>query len=139
MGDLGIVGLALRAGKLAAGDAAVSEAVTDKRVRLICTAMDASERILDRARHMPDRCNGLYTSTPFTRAELGAALGLRECGIIAFLDPGFAWMFAKKLAEIDRERYGALEEALEGRKDRALLRKAKKNSGGTRRNQARGG
>jgi len=137
--QLGLVGLALRAGKLAAGDTAVSEAVADKRVRLICTAVDASVRVLERAVHMPDRCNGLYASTPFTRAELGAALGLRECGIIAFLEPGFAWAFAKKLMEIDEMRYGALEEALRGRKDRAVRRKTKKHSGGTRKNQAKGG
>ena len=128
MGDrLGLVGLAWKTGKLAAGDTAVSEAVSEnKRVRLICTASDAGERVLERARHMPDRCNGLYVDTPFTRAELGAALGLKDCGIIAFLDPGFAWAFSKKLVEIDKERYGALEEALQGRKDRAVRRKVKK-------------
>ncbi|MCL2562781.1 MAG: hypothetical protein FWE08_01920 [Oscillospiraceae bacterium] len=139
---LGLVGLAWKAGKLAAGDAAVSDAVAEKRVRLICTASDASERVLERARYMPDRCNGLYAETPFTRMELGAALGLQECGIIAFLDAGFAWSFSKKLAEIDKERYGALEEALRGRKDRAEHRKDKKkhnSRGATRRNQARGG
>ena len=136
---LGLVGLSFRAGKLAAGDAAVREAVFAKRVRLICTAADASERVLEGAGRMPERCNGLYAQTPFTRAELGAALGLSDCGIIAFLDPGFAWVFAKKLVEIDGERYSALELELRARKDRAERRKAKKSSGGTRGNQARGG
>jgi len=136
---LGLAGLAFRAGKLAAGDAAVKEAVFGKRVRLICTASDAAERVLEGARRMPERCNGLYTDVPFTRLELGAALGLTECGIIAFLDPGFAWAFAKKLTEIDEARYRALEEELRARKDRAERRKGKKHSGGTRGNQARGG
>jgi len=135
--SLGLVGLAFKAGMLAAGDAAVSDAVSaNRRVRLICTAPDASERVRERAERMPERCNGLYVEIPFNRAELGAALGLKECGIIAFLDPGFAWAFAKKLAEIDAARYGALEEELRARKDRAGRRKAKKHSGG---NQARGG
>ena len=131
---LGLVGLAWRAGKLAAGDTAVSEAVdANKRVRLICTASDASGRVLERATDMPGRCNSLYAGTPFTRAELGAALGLKECGIIAFLDPGFAWSFAKKLKAIDNERYGALEEELRTRKDRAEHRREKKYQKPTRR------
>ena len=139
---LGLVGLAYRAGKLAAGDAAVSEAVHAKRVRLICTAADASGRVRERAERMPERCNGLYVDTPFTRTELGAALGLADCGIIAFLDPGFAWAFAKKLTEIDGGRYGALEEELRARKDRAERRRTKKSrgpGGPTSGNQAKGG
>ena len=136
---LGLVGLSYRAGKLAVGDAGVREAVFAKRVRLICTAADAGERVLEGARRMPERCNGLHTETSFTRAEIGAALGLLDCGIIAFLDPGFAWAFAKKLTEIDEERYGALEAELRARRDRAQKRKAKKSGGGTRGNQARGG
>jgi len=135
---LNLVGLAFKAGMLAAGDAAVSEAVTaNKRVRLICTAKDASARVIESAGRMPERCNGLYVDTPFTRDEFGAALGLKECGIIAFLDPGFAWAFSKKLAEIDAARYSALEEELRARKERAERRKAKKYGG--RGNQARGG
>ena len=136
---LGLVGLAFRAGKLAAGDAGVREAVFAKRARLICTAADASERVLEGARRMPERSNGLHVETPFTRAELGAALGLLDCGIIAFLDPGLAWAFAKKLLEIDGARYSALEAELRARQERALRRKAKKSGGGTRGNQARGG
>ena len=124
---MGLVGLAYKAGKLAVGDTAVSEAVTaNKRVRLIGTASDASERVIDRAERMPERCNGLYTALPFTRGELGVALGLKDCGIIAFLDPGFAWAFSNKLAEIDAVRYGALEAELRARKDRAERRKNKK-------------
>ena len=126
---LGLVGLAFRAGKLAVGDVGVREAVFAKRVRLICTASDASERVLEGARQMPERCNGLFTETPFTRGELGAALGLLECGIIAFLDPGFAWAFAKKLTEINHLRYSALEAELRARRDRAERRKTKKKRG----------
>ncbi|MCL2842467.1 MAG: hypothetical protein FWE28_03235 [Oscillospiraceae bacterium] len=131
---LKIVGLAFRAGKLAAGDAVVSEAVHAKRVRLICTASDASERVLERAKLMPERCNGLFTEIPFTKAELGAALGMNECGIIAFLDPGLAWAFGKKLLGIDEARYSVLTEELAARKGRAQRRWAKKHRpGGTRR------
>jgi len=138
--SLQLVGLAFKAGKLAVGDAAVSEAaVANKRVRLICTASDASERVRERAEQMPERCNGLYVALPVDRVALGAALGLKDCGIIAFLDPGFAWAFAKKLTEIDAARYGALEAELRARKDRAERRKQKKHGGGNRGNQARGG
>jgi len=128
---LRMVGLAFKAGKLSAGDAAVSEAVFAKRVRLICAAEDASERVIDRAELMPERCNGLFAKVPFTKQELGAALGLKECGIIAFLDPGLAWAFGKKLVEIDHARYSALEVELLSRKERAQRRKTKKYGGGS--------
>ena len=125
---LGIIGLALRAGKLAAGDSAVGEAVRHKKARLICTAKDAGERVRKSAELAPLRCNGLYTPLPFGRAELGGVLGLTDCGVIAFLDPGLAWAFAEKLAKADGETYGALELELKSRKDRAEKRKAKKEN-----------
>ena len=140
---LGLVGLAYKAGKLVAGDTEVSELVFEKRARLICTACDASERLVDRAQHMPDRCNGLYVALPYTQGELGRALGRETCSIIAFSDPGLSWAFANKLAEIDHERYNVLSEALAGRKDRADRRKVKKKTKKPKRrpshNQARGG
>ena len=140
---LGLVGLAYRAGKLVAGDTEVSEAVFEKRARLICVASDASGRLVDRAQEMPNRCNGLYVMLPYTQAELGKSLGRATCAIVAFLDPGLSWAFANKLAEIDHGRYNVLSEALEERKDRAIRRKVKKTSGKKKhrapRNQARGG
>ena len=123
---LGIIGLALRAGKLAVGDKAVSEAVRDKKARLICTAKDAGTRVRESAMRAPERCNGLYADTTIGRVQLGQALGLSDCGVIAFLDPGLAWAFAEKLAKADGDRYGTLEQELKSRKDRAEKRKAKK-------------
>jgi len=141
---LRLFGLAYKAGKLAVGDTAVSEAVFEKRVRLICTASDASQRTIERAQDMPSSCNGLYVSLPFTQAQMGKALGRASCSIAAFLDPGLSWAFANKLAQLDHERYNALSEALEARKDRAEHRKVKKTKRGKKRasaprNQARGG
>ncbi|MCL2367562.1 MAG: hypothetical protein FWC72_01055 [Oscillospiraceae bacterium] len=121
------VGLAYRAGKLAVGVEAVNEAVFLKRARLICTASDASERVVEGAERMPERCNGLYAAIPFTRTALGKALGLTECGIVAFLDPGLAWGFGKRLDEIDTGRYGALFAELTSRRDRAVRRRGKKH------------
>ena len=123
---LGIIGLALRAGKLAVGDKAVSEAVRDKKARLICTAADAAERVQESAKRAPARCNALYTHTPISRTRLGQALGLSDCGVIAFLDPGFAWAFSEKLAKFDKEQYGPLEAELKIRKERAEKRRTKK-------------
>jgi len=123
---LGLVGLAYKAGKLVAGDTEVSEAVFEKKARLICTASDASERLVERARSMPERCNGFFVELPYTQAELGKGIGRAACSIVAFLDPGLSWAFGSKLAEIDRERYNALSEALEERNERAQRRKVKK-------------
>ena len=138
---LGLVGLAYKAGKLAVGDTAVAEAVFERRARLICTASDASARLVERAELMPERCNALYIALPFTQAQLGAALGRGTCSIVAFLDPGLSWAFANKLVETESAQYHALAIELKARKDRAARRKGKKTAGGKRdaRNQARGG
>ena len=123
---LSIIGLAFRAGKLAVGDKAVHEAVRDKKARLICTAADAAVRVKESAERAPARCNALYTDTGISRIQLGQALGLSDCGVIAFLDPGFAWAFSEKLEKIDGARYAPLKEELKTRKDRAEKRRAKK-------------
>jgi len=139
---LGLVGLAYKAGKLVAGDTEVSEAVFEKRARLICVASDASERLFERARSMPERCNGLYVELPYTQAELGKSIGRAACAIVAFLDPGLSLAFANKLAEIDHERYNALREALEARNERAVRRKDKKtakSAGGNRQRDTQSG
>ena len=123
---LAIIGLAFRAGKLAVGDNAVGEAVRDKKARLICTAADAAARVQESARRAPERCNALYTATSISRAHLGQALGLSDCGVVAFLDPGLAWAFSEKLTKLDGGQYAALEEELKIRKERAEKRRAKK-------------
>lgn len=125
---LKLAGLARRAGKLVYGDAAVSQAVVEKQVRLICTPQDASEKISARAQRMPDRSNGLYTQIPCSQQELGAALGLETCQIIAFLDPGFSAKFIEELAQEDSS-YQGLAQELQGRQERALKRKKKKTRG----------
>jgi len=139
---LGLVGLAYKAGKLVAGDTEVSEAVFEKKARLICTANDASERLIERAQDMPGRCNGFYAELPYTQAELGKAIGRAACGIVAFLDTGFSSAFGNKLAEIDHERYNALSEVLEAQNERAQRRKVKKtakSAGGKRPNSTQSG
>lgn len=121
------ISLALRAGKLVYGDANVSEAVQEKRVRLICTAADVSEKVRERARRMPERSNGLYTELVFTQAELGAVVGVETCTVIAFLDEGLAWGFVQKLVVEDAARYQALLDELTMRHKRAQKRREKKH------------
>lgn len=123
---LGILGLAYKAGKLAFGDTAVHAAVRNKRARLICAATDAGERTKQHAADMPNRCNALFVQTLFTREELGRALGFEQCSIAAFTDAGFAWSFARALAQVDAAQYAALEQELAVRHKRTQTRRSRK-------------
>lgn len=132
---LSLFGLALRAGKLAAGERASEDAVRDKRARLICVAEDLAENAAQSALHMVERCNALHCVLPHTKAELGAALGRKTCGIVVVTDPGLAAAVARALNAIQPEAYGALNIQLDAREERAAKRREKKRQ----RDQARGG
>ena len=118
---LGTLGLALRAGKLAAGVDAVDNVVYGKKARLVCTAKDAGSRAKEKADNAPDVSNALTFHTALTREQMGNALGMPECTIVALLDDGFAHSFAAALGV-----EGELLDTLEQRKVRALQRKQKK-------------
>lgn len=122
--QLGFLGLAKRAGKLAAGEDAVLAALQTGKVRLLLLASDAGENTV---RRMELRSQGrlpiLYLQSG--KSVLGAALGWESCAAAAFTDLGMALAFARKLAEAD-ERHAPVLEALTEKSDRIARRKAVK-------------
>ena len=123
---LNIIGLAYRANCLVYGIEQVSEVVNTKKARLIITTSDANPKTIEKASSMPERCNALYSTIPFTAEELGAALGVETCGIAAFTDVGFSASFAEKLKEQDAAQFEMLAIELDRQNIRAKKRKAKK-------------
>jgi ribosomal protein L7Ae-like RNA K-turn-binding protein len=118
------LGLALRAGKLAAGEEAVNAALSAGTVRLVVLASDAGENTVRRMEH---RSRGklpiLYLEAD--KASLGQAVGWKSCAAAALTDLGMAAAFAGRLAALDERHRGALE-ALQEKQEKIARRRLKK-------------
>ena len=134
---LSMIGLALRAGRLEPGEDPSGDACREKRCRLLLTAADAAENSLRKAEHFAELGQCLLLSLPFSKAELGAALGRGSCALAAVTDLGLAGAIVEKLAQTDPERYGEAAEKLRLKAERAAQRKEKK-PGASRRDRTAG-
>ena len=123
---LRMTGLALRAGRLEVGEDPVGEACRRRACRLLLTARDAAEGSLRRAGYFAEEGQCLLLAAPWSKEELGAALGRSSCAMAAVTDLGFAQSIAGKLAEADPAAYGPAVERLERKAERAAQRKKNK-------------
>ena len=123
---LSMIGLALRAGRLEAGEEPAGEACWEKRCRLLLVAQDASAGTARRAMSAAEEGSCLCLTVPYTRGEMGRAVGRELCAVAAVTDTGFAEAFAKKLAAQDPERYGEAAQRLRLKAERARQRRNKR-------------
>ena len=132
---LKLVGLALRAGKLEVGEDAVADACQYRKARLLLIAADAAEKSVSRALHAADESGCVPLMAPWSKEELGAALGRKSCAVAAVTDLGLAQAVVEKLAETDEERYGEAAGRLRRKAERLAERKEKtaKQQGGQKR------
>lgn len=98
---LSLLGLARRAGKLALGADAVTEAVQSGGARLVVFSSDLSSRTSGAVARAAHRV--LAVSLPASMEEIGRAVGKRT-GVTAVLDDGFA----RKMLELGREAGAAV-------------------------------
>ena len=87
---LSLLGLAKKAGRLAVGGEAVSGALYQNSARLVLTSADAAKNTL---RRLTNYESVKHIRLPYSKEELGAALGFRSCAILAVCDAGFAKAF----------------------------------------------
>lgn len=120
---LNLLGLAKKGGRLEVGEEPTGAAARAKDARLLLIASDAADNSFRRLKHFADAGACLYARLPCTKDELGAVLGRTSCAMVAVTDIGFAEAIAKKLAEDDAERYGALAEKLAVKAQRAAQRR----------------
>ena len=105
---IGYLSLAKKAGRIEIGEEAVGAAARSGHARLLILANDAPGRALRRARNMVTCTDQQMVLVPFTREELGAALGKSLISFAAITDPALALAFLQALE--DPQRYaGALE------------------------------
>ena len=96
---LGYLGLAKRAGSLEYGEQTVSGAMLEKRAKLLILAQDASENTRGRAVHYAEETETVYITVPYTKSQLGEAIGKTSCAVLAVTDFGLAAAALRKLSE----------------------------------------
>ena len=119
---LRLIGLARKGGFVEVGEEPVGAATRAHKARLVVLAADAADNTLRRAAHFAQAGSVPAVQTPYTKGELGLAVGRSSCAMLALTDHGLAAAFARKLAAADPERYGETAADLEEKAQRALQR-----------------
>lgn len=121
---LSLLGLALRGGRLAVGEEPAALAAKAGQARLLLLASDAAGNTLRRAEHLAREGHCLWLILPFTKAELGSALGRGSAAIAALTDLGLAAAVTERLAALDPERYGGIAARMDLKRRRARERQS---------------
>ena len=118
-----LLGLALRGGRLAAGEDAVTDTVRAGKARLLLLASDASDRTRRYTASLAAEGQVLLLSLPCTKGELGRGLGRGDTAVAALTDAGLAAAVGQRLAMLDPAAYGDAAERLELKLKRARERR----------------
>lgn len=139
--NLGLLGIAKKAGFLLAGEETVTDAIKSGGVKLVIIASDTGDSSKRKAKDAAGRSGVICLEVPCTKFELGGAVGRGETGIVCLTDAGIAASFAEKLVPLGSE-YEAAHSALKQRADKMIrrrketaARKTKSNIGKRRSNQ----
>ena len=131
---LNYIGLARKAGRIEAGEEPVGAVARARKARLVIVAKDAGDHTWRRAKSFVSDSEQICLRIPYTKEELGLAVGRTELAIAAFTDPALALAFLKALEQPDR--YRAEMESLENLS--ARIRQRKQESDAHKRNKAMG-
>ena len=103
---LTLLGLALRAGKLAVGEEPVRLALQEGTARIVLLAQDASDRA--RRKVEPKLGDVPMQVIPASKEELGRALGRESCAICAVTDKGFAQSLSQRFEQTNTNHDGGV-------------------------------
>lgn len=120
---LRLIGLCKKAGRLEVGEEPVGSACRARDCRLLLIAADAADNTVRRAAHFAQAGNCLTLRLPFSRDDLGRAVGRTSCALAAITDIGFASALAGRLAKGDPETYSETAQQLEVKAKRAQERR----------------
>ena len=121
---LSLLGLALRGGRLVMGEEPVEGVARARDARVLLLASDAADTPRRRIEHFADEGQCMWLRVPFTKEELGRALGRTSVAVAAITDIGLAAAVARRLAELDPARYGESAARLDVKAQRAAERRA---------------
>lgn len=117
---LNYLALARKAGLLELGEEPVGAAARAQHARLVVVASDASDHSWRRAQSFVAGTAQLCVKAPFTKDQLGFAIGRSSLAMAAFTDPALALAFLKAL---DDPRNAKAIEELEVRSQRIRQRR----------------
>ncbi len=98
MSAITFLGLARRAGRLEYGEDTCGMAARAGKAKVILTASDAGHTAVTRAGNFAAAAKCPHVPLPYSKSELGAALGRESVGVAALTDIGFAAAFLEKLS-----------------------------------------
>ena len=118
--SLNYMALARKGGRMELGEEPVGAAARALRACLVVVAGDASDHTWRRAKSFVAGTNQQCIRLPFSKDELGMAIGRTALAIGAFTDPALALAFVKALPP--QESYVEAQAALEERTKRVRQR-----------------
>lgn len=119
--SLGLLSLSRKGGNLVYGEETVGAAARASHARLVLLASDAAGHTVRRARSFVAGTAQPLIVVPFTKDELGDALGTTSCAMAAITDVRLAQAFVKSLGE--PEKYNDLLQELDIRVKRVEKRR----------------
>lgn len=123
---LNYMALARKAGRIELGEEPVGAAARAQHARLVIVASDASDHTWRRAKSFVAGTGQECLKIPFTKDEMGMAIGRSSLAIAAFTDPALALAFVKALPQ--QEGYAATLENLSKRTKRIQQRQAEEKA-----------
>ncbi len=117
---LNYLALARKAGFAELGEEPAGAAARAQKARLILVAKDAGDHTWRRAKSFVAGTGQIALSVPFTKDEMGMAVGRQSLAIAALTDPALALAFLKALG--NPEKYAQELAALEERTKRVRQR-----------------
>ena len=121
---LSLLGLSLRGGRLAVGEEPVEAVARARDARVLLLASDAADDTRRRCEHFAAHGDCMWLQIPFTKAELGQALGRTAVAIAAVTDVGLAAALLHRLAELDPAQFRDAAERMDVKARRAAERRA---------------
>lgn len=117
---LNYLALARKAGRAELGEEPAGAAARGQKARLILVAKDAGDHTWRRAKSFVAGTSQQCLQVPYSKDELGAAIGRTSLAIAAITDPALAFAFVKALPQ--PEQYTAILSDLENRTQRIRQR-----------------
>ena len=117
---LNYLALARKAGLAELGEEPVGAITRARKGHLVLVAQDASDHTWRRAKSFVAGTDQQCVRLPYTKAEVGFAVGRQELAIAAITDAGMALSIAESLGQPEKHR--EVIEVLTAKKQKALQR-----------------
>ena len=123
---LNYMALARKAGLIELGEEPVGAAARAQHARLVVVAKDASDHTWRRAKSFVAGTSQECISVPYSKDEIGLAVGRQSLAIAAFTDPAMALAFVKALP--NPEKYAEATQSLDKRAQRIRQHRAEEKA-----------